>query len=56
MPGIPIKAAGFDDTLPGPAPAFGQHGRAIAIGLLGYSEAAVASLVAEWRPPDVSQP
>ena len=46
VPGIPIKAAGFDDSLPGPAPAFGQHGRAIAIGLLGYSETAVASLVA----------
>jgi CoA:oxalate CoA-transferase len=58
VPGIPIKAAGFDDSLPGPAPAFGQHGRAIATGLLGYSETAVAGLVAGGAilPPDASQP
>jgi crotonobetainyl-CoA:carnitine CoA-transferase CaiB-like acyl-CoA transferase len=47
VPGIPIKAAGFDDSLPGPAPAFGQHGPAVATELLGYSEAAVARLLAD---------
>jgi CoA:oxalate CoA-transferase len=47
VPGIPIKAAGFDDSLPGPAPAFGQHGPAVATELLGYSEATVARLLAD---------
>ena len=47
VPGIPIKAAGSDDSLPGPAPAFGQHGRAVAVDLLGYSDAAVDRLIAD---------
>jgi CoA:oxalate CoA-transferase len=47
VPGIPIKASGFDDSLPGPAPAFGQHGAAVVGGLLGYDEAAVARLRAD---------
>jgi CoA:oxalate CoA-transferase len=47
VPGIPIKAAGSDDSLPGPAPAFGQHGRSVAVDLLGYSDAAVDRLIAD---------
>ncbi|MDQ3700288.1 MAG: CoA transferase, partial [Chloroflexota bacterium] len=44
VPGIPIKASGFDDSLPGPAPGFGEHGVAIARDLLGYDGATLQDL------------
>ncbi len=44
VPGIPIKALGFDDSLPGPAPGFGEHGVAIARELLEYDDAALRDL------------
>jgi CoA:oxalate CoA-transferase len=46
VPGIPIKALGCDDSLPGPAPAFGEHGAALVRDLLGYDAPTVARLQA----------
>ncbi len=44
VPGVPIKASGYDDTLSGPAPEFGQHGPAVLQELLGLAPDEVARL------------
>ena len=45
VPGIPVKAQGYDDSLPGPAPAYGQHGAAVLRELLGYDASQVEQLL-----------
>lgn len=47
VPGVPIKAAGYDDSPQGPAPRLGEHGPSVLAELLGLSEAAISELEQE---------
>ena len=44
VPGNPIKASGYDDSVRGPAPAYGSDAETILRDLLGMDEATIASL------------